>query len=40
MRVGSAGDEAKILSRMFGEREVQRPVSFDKSVPWLAARSR
>jgi len=38
MRVGSAGDEAKNTSRMFGEREVQRPVSFDKSVPWASSK--
>lgn len=38
MRVGSAGEEAKNTSRMFGEREVQRPVSLDKSVPWASSK--
>ncbi len=38
MRVGSAGDEAKNTSRIFGEREVQRPISLDKSVPWASSK--
>lgn len=38
MRVGSAGEEAKNTSRMFGEREVQRPVSLDKNVPWACSK--
>ncbi|GGY61531.1 hypothetical protein GCM10011613_01160 [Cellvibrio zantedeschiae] len=38
LRIGSGGDEAKYISRIFGERIVERPNSSDANATWVRTR--